>query len=96
MKFLITGATGLIGSSILKQAIKNNNKVNYLTTRRKKLNSIPGANGFYWQPKKQEIDIRCFEEVDTVIHLSGKVFLKNGPKKIKKKFLKVGFYLQDF
>ena len=37
MKFLITGATGLIGSSILKQAIKNNNKVNYLTTRRKNL-----------------------------------------------------------
>ena len=52
MKFLITGATGLIGSSILKQAIKNNNKVNYLTTRRKKLNSIPGAKWILLATKK--------------------------------------------
>lgn len=87
MKFLITGATGLIGLSILKQAIENNNKVNYLTTRRKKLNSIPGANGFYWQPKKQEIDIRCFEEVDTIIHLSGESISKKWSKKNKKEIL---------
>ena len=55
MKLLITGATGLIGSSIVKEAIKNDIEVNFLTTQKEKLNNLEVAKGFYWNPKKEEI-----------------------------------------
>ena len=71
MKLLITGATGLIGSSIVKEAIKNDIEVNFLTTQKEKLNNLEVAKGFYWNPKKEEIDMRCFDGVDTIIHLAG-------------------------
>ena len=58
MKLLVTGATGLIGSSVVEQALKNNMEVHYLTTQKNKLNTISGAKGFYWHPKNQEIDLK--------------------------------------
>tara|TARA_B100000530_G_scaffold292845_1_gene210138 strand:+ start:122 stop:307 length:186 start_codon:yes stop_codon:yes gene_type:complete len=51
MKLLITGATGGIGRRIIDLA-KNNYKINFLTTKKNKLNSIKCAKGFFWDPKK--------------------------------------------
>ena len=48
MKVLITGATGLIGSRIVKDCLDRGIKVNYLTTRKDKLNNLTGCDGFYW------------------------------------------------
>ena len=84
MKLLITGATGLIGSSVIENAQKNNIKVHYLTTRKSMINSIPGAIGFFWNPSKQEIDIQCFDGVDTIIHLAGASISKKWTSKNKK------------
>ncbi len=71
MRVLITGATGLVGSEIVKHYHKNNINVNYLTTKTAKLESIPNYRGFLWNPFKNEIDKKCFEGVDTIIHLVG-------------------------
>ena len=84
MKLLITGATGLIGSSIIENTQKNDIKVHYLTTRKSKINSIPGAIGFLWNPSTQKIDIQCFDGVDTIIHLAGASISKKWTSKNKK------------
>ena len=40
MRVLITGATGLIGSRIVKDCLERDIKVNFLTTRKDKLDSL--------------------------------------------------------
>ena len=71
MKVLITGATGLVGSELVKLCKKENIAVNYLTTSKEKIKNQPGYCGFYWNPKKGKIDKACLEGVDKVINLVG-------------------------
>ena len=84
MKVLITGATGLIGSAIVKQCHENNIVVHYLTTSKHKLNNDPLYKGFYWNPEKGEIDTNCFEGVETIINLSGSTISQRWTQKHKK------------
>ncbi len=71
MKVLITGATGLVGKAIVQQCLQENIEVHYLTTSKKKINSIANCKGFYWNPTQEEIDKTSFEGVDAIIHLAG-------------------------
>lgn len=71
MKVLITGATGLVGKAIVQQCLQENIEVHYLTTSKKKINSIANCKGFYWNPTQEEIDKTCFEGVHAIIHLAG-------------------------
>ena len=84
MKLLITGTTGGIGKRIIDLA-KNNYKINFLTTKKYKLNSIKCAKGFFWDPKKKFIDKKCFDGVDSIIHLSGEKISKIWTNKTKTK-----------
>ena len=68
---LITGATGLIGQEIVKVCHENNWSVHYLTTSKSKLAKRDNYKGFYWNPNTKDIDISCFEGVDTIINLVG-------------------------
>lgn len=71
MKILITGATGMIGSELVKLILSKNHSVNYLTTSKSKIESKPNYNGFYWNPEQGKIDENCIYEVDAIIHLAG-------------------------
>ncbi len=71
MKLLITGATGLVGSSIVKKALNEKIEVNFLTTNINKITISKTLNGFYWNIKDKYIDPKCFEGVDAIIHLAG-------------------------
>ena len=71
MKILITGATGLIGSQIVEDCLKRNIKINFLTTSKRKINSLLNCKGFYWNHEKNIIDLSCFEGVSVIINLSG-------------------------
>ncbi len=71
MRVLITGATGTIGSKLVELCHQKGWSVNYLTTRKEKIVSKPNYQGFYWNPKEQEIDVNCLENVDAIIHLVG-------------------------
>ena len=86
MKILIAGATGFLGQAIVQKALQHSFDVAYLTTQKKKIKHNKNYNGFYWNPKKNEIDILCFKNVDAVINLSGAAIFskwtKNGKKKI--------------
>tara|TARA_B100000963_G_scaffold353527_1_gene368347 strand:+ start:537 stop:1442 length:906 start_codon:yes stop_codon:yes gene_type:complete len=87
MKVLITGATGLIGSRIVKDCLDSGIKVNFLTTRKDKLYNLAGCDGFYWNPQKNIIDINCFHEIDSIINLSGASIFRIWTKKNKELIL---------
>lgn len=71
MRILITGATGLIGSRIVKFLRGKGIAVNYLTTTRSKIKQEKDYQGFFWDPSVGEIDLLCLEGVGAIIHLSG-------------------------
>jgi uncharacterized protein (TIGR01777 family) len=71
MKVLITGATGLLGSEIVKLLLQNGVKIHYLTTSKAKVDKEENFKGFYWNPQTSEIDVEAFDEVETIIHLAG-------------------------
>ena len=56
MKILITGATGLIGSQIINDALSQGIEVNFLTTRRIKTVNENKLKGFYWNPENSHIE----------------------------------------
>lgn len=87
MRILITGATGLIGQEIVQQCRKKDIAVNYLTTRKSKLKSEPGYQGFLWNPDKGEIDKKCFEGVTAIINLAGASISKRWTPSYKKEIL---------
>ncbi len=71
MKILITGATGLVGSEIVKLCEEKKYFVHYLTTSKDKIKNTSNKKGFYWNPKTQEIDKECIDGVDAIINLAG-------------------------
>ncbi len=87
MKVLITGATGLIGTEIAKLCVENGFTVNYLTTNRAKIEENDTYRGFYWNPESQDIDSRCFKDVETIIHLAGATISKRWTPEYKHKIL---------
>ncbi len=87
MRFLITGATGLVGRELVKLCSEQHIEVHFLSTSKDKLDSIQGAKGFYWNPKEEEIDIDCFAGVSDIINLAGAPIAKRWSKSYKKKIV---------
>ncbi len=87
MKFLITGGTGLVGSSLTNLLIEKGYSVNVLS--RKKINSNKSNLAFFlWNPSKQFIDKSCLNGVDTIINLAGSSVLSVWSKSVKNKILR--------
>src|SRR5690606_1016676 len=70
-KVLITGATGLIGSELVRQCHEDGISVNYLTTRKEKIENRENYTGFYWNHKNGIIDINAFTGATAIINLAG-------------------------
>ncbi len=76
MTYLITGATGLVGTAIVKLCKSHGIKVHFLTTNKAKLKNSEFCKGFYWNPNLGEIDEAAFKNVSTIIHLAGATVAK--------------------
>jgi len=87
MKALITGATGLVGTEIVRQALDKDYTVHYLTTNREKIVDQNNYKGFYWNPKTGEIDTSCLKGVDVIINLAGASISKKWTNSHKKAIL---------
>ncbi len=66
-KILITGASGLIGSRLTQLLIAKGHSVTHLG-RSKRSGQV---STFIWDPAKGIIDIKAFEQIDTIVHLAG-------------------------
>mgnify|MGYP006191477223 CR=1 FL=1 len=87
MKVLITGATGLVGSEIVKLFLQNGVQIHYLSSSKRKLDQQDNYKGFYWNPATAEMDINAFEGVTTIIHLAGASVAKRWTKSHKQEII---------
>lgn len=87
MSVLITGATGLLGSKIVKACIRKDLAVKYLTTSKDKIERKANYKGYYWNPDTQDIDLECFDGTEVIIHLAGASVSKRWTKSYKKEIL---------
>jgi len=65
---LLTGGTGLIGSSLTRQLLDKGYTVSHLSRSPGK---DPAVNTFLWDVHKGQIDAHCIDRVDMIIHLAG-------------------------
>lgn len=87
MKLLITGATGLVGSILVKKAVEEGHEIHFLTTRKNQITHKSIGKGFYWNPKRGELDVACFQGVDVIIHLAGSSISQRWTVKNKKEIM---------
>lgn len=67
-KILITGGTGLLGKVLSEELVEKGHTVSLLSRNPDKVEKY---KAYYWNVKKQEIDEKCIDGIDIVIHLAG-------------------------
>ena len=88
MKFLISGATGLVGTRLVRHLADRGHTVNFLTMRREELEMFgDAAQGFMWNPSLKAFDMRSLSGVGTIIHLAGAPISKPWTNDYKKQIL---------
>ena len=87
MRILLTGATGLVGTEITRLLHEKGIHVNYLTTRKNKIEKGEEYRGFFWDPSSGEIDEACLQGVGAIINLAGESVFEPWTKKNKQKIL---------
>jgi uncharacterized protein (TIGR01777 family) len=71
MRVLITGGSGTLGKEIVNLVFKKKYEVNILTRNKNLKSHNPRLKYFHWNPKKEDIDLDCFNNVDCIINLAG-------------------------
>lgn len=87
MRVLITGATGTIGGKLVDLCHEQGWSVNYLTTSKNKIRNKENYKGFYWNPRQNEIDDTCLQDVDAIFHLVGATVAKKWTPNYKEEII---------
>ncbi len=70
MKFLVSGATGLIGQKLCRRLQAEGHHVTILSRSLEKGQRL-GFATFVWQPEQEAPESKAFADVDVVVHLAG-------------------------
>jgi uncharacterized protein (TIGR01777 family) len=65
---LLTGGTGMLGRKLTEALLNKGYMVNHLS---RSPGTHPGVSTFLWDVNKGQIDEKCINGVDTIIHLAG-------------------------
>lgn len=68
---LVTGATGLVGTALLRYLENSNQWQCRYLTRRKNAKPLHGAEAFYWDPDQFVVQDGALEGVDAIVNLAG-------------------------
>ncbi|ADY53082.1 domain of unknown function DUF1731 [Pseudopedobacter saltans DSM 12145] len=68
-KILITGGSGFLGTHLTKELLERGYRVNHLSRGERR--QILGVTTYFWNIETGEIDERCLEGVEIIIHLAG-------------------------
>lgn len=83
MTYLITGATGFIGSRLVRQLVANGDAVNYLARRRS--SKFDSQVSFHvWDPH-EEAPLNSVPRLDAIIHLAGEPVAQRWNEESKKR-----------
>ena len=87
MRFLIAGATGLIGKRLLSVISDRKHELSILTTNKDLNKPNDYFNVFYWNPELGIIDENCVNGVDVIINLAGSPIAQLWTRNAKKSIL---------
>jgi uncharacterized protein (TIGR01777 family) len=65
---LLTGATGMLGKHLIQSLLSEGHRVSILSRKPQTMSQV---NVFLWDVDRGQIDARCLDGVDTIIHLAG-------------------------
>ena len=86
MTYLITGATGFIGSKLVRRLVDNGDAVSYLARRRS--TKFDSQVSFHvWDTTKEEAPLKSVPHVDAIIHLTGEPVGQRWTEEAKKRIL---------
>ena len=83
MHILITGASGLIGKSLLQALEQKDYRISTLSTTKPALSSSK-IKTYHWSPKKGILDTRALDGIDVIISLAGAKINQRWSKKNRK------------
>lgn len=86
MTYLLTGATGFIGSSLVERILRNGDNVNY--TGRRRGNSLDSRAAFHLWTAGAEPPLETVPDLDVVIHLAGEPVSQRWTGEVKEKIYK--------
>jgi len=84
---LVTGATGLVGTALLRYLETSNEWQCRYLTRRKNAKSLHGSDAFYWNPDHFEVQDGALEGVDAIVNLAGATVANRWSKRYKAEIL---------
>ena len=71
MRVIITGATGLIGSALVRSLLADGHTVTRLVRGGRKGSPSPGVADVEWDPERGSVDAAALEGHDAAVHLAG-------------------------
>ena len=84
MHILITGASGLIGKSLIHALEQRDYRISTLSTSKRSAPISTNVKTYQWNPNQGIIDEKALDGVDVIISLAGAKSTSGGQKRIEK------------